>query len=298
MEFHAKTDLACESMAEAGRTLPEAKYRERQIKNFRFCDLHIEDSTDAELLGRPIGNYITVECKGILSSGTRETRLLSELLAAELRRMTKQLTGRLPDSELDIFVAGLGNAELTVDAIGPRTVGMLTATRHLREHEHALYREIGCSSLSALSPGVLGQTGIETLELLRGAVEHVRPNLVVVIDALAARSCERLAATVQITDAGIHPGSGVGNRRVGITSKTLGVPVIAIGVPTVVDSATLVYDALTEAGINDFSDSLKKVLESGQSFFVSPKDSDTVTECFSEILANAINLAFVGALLG
>lgn len=297
MNFRVKTDLACESMAESGKKFSEAKYRERQVKNFRFCYLHVEDRADSELLGRAIGTYLTVECGGVTSAAERERRVLSELLALELRRMTKRITGRMPTPDFVVFVAGLGNAELTADAIGPRTVGMLTATRHLREHDGNLYREIGCASLSALSPGVLGQTGIETLELLRGTVNHVRPDLVVVIDALAARSCERLASTVQISDAGISPGSGVGNRREGVTRDSLGVPVIAIGVPTVVDSATLVYDALTEAGIREPSASLERVLERGQSFFVSPKDSDAVTQCFSKILADAINLAYVGALL-
>jgi spore protease len=297
MDFRVRTDLACESMAELGRALPASKYRERRVKDFCFCYLQIEDDADSALVGRPIGSYLTVECGGVLSAGAREEQLLSELLAQELRRMAGKLTGRAPDAELNVFVVGLGNAELTAEAIGPRAVGLLTATRHLREHEPALYRKLGCASLSALSPGVLGQTGIEALELIRGATEHVHPDLVVVIDALAARSCERLSATVQISDAGIHPGSGVGNRREGITRDSVGVPVIAIGVPTVVDSATLVYDALTRAGIHEFSPELKNVLESGRSFFVSPKDSDAVTEHFSQILANAVNLAFVGTLL-
>ena len=191
-------------------------------------------------------------------------------------------------------MAGLGNAELTADAIGPKTVGMLTATRHLREHEGGLYRRLGCSSLSAMAPGVLGQTGIETLELLRGAVRFVRPDIVILVDALAARSCDRLAATVQISDVGISPGSGVGNHRSAITRESLGVPVISVGVPTVVNSATLVYDALTEAGIETIDDSLHKVLKSGRSFFVSPKESDVITHEVARLLSRSIALAFTG----
>ena len=141
---------------------------------------------------------------------------------------------------------------------------------------------------------MLGQTGIETLELLRGAVRSVRPNLVVVVDALAARSCSRLASTVQISDSGIVPGSGVGNYRAAITSETLGVPVIAIGVPTVVNSSTLVWDALKEAHIVEIGDELQAVLENGKSFFVSPKESDLISDAVSELLSDAISEAFIG----
>ena len=151
-------------------------------------------------------------------------------------------------------------------------------------------------SLSALSPGVLGQTGIETLELLRGTVRSVRPDVMVVVDALAARSCERLASTVQISDTGISPGSGVGNHRAAINRETVGIPVIVLGVPTVVNSSTLVYDALEQAGIHEISPPLRHVLENGKSFFVSPKESDVITEAVSGLLSSAINTAFTGGL--
>ena len=143
---------------------------------------------------------------------------------------------------------------------------------------------------------MLGQTGIETLELLRGAVRYVKPDLVVVIDALAARSCERLASTVQISDAGIKPGSGVGNHRAAITKEALEVPVVVLGVPTVVNSSTLVWDALHEAGIEKISDPLRRVLENGRSFFVSPKESDVITEQFSRLLANSVSVAFTNGI--
>ena len=210
--------------------------------------------------------------------------------------MAEALTGKELNADFEVFVAGLGNAELTADAIGPRTVHLLNATRHLREHEQYLYRIIGCCALSALAPGVLGQTGIETLELLKGAIRYVRPDMIVVVDALAARSCSRLASTVQITDAGIAPGSGVGNHRAAITRETVGVPVVVLGVPTVVNSATLVYDALHEAGIGEISPELETVLENGKSFFVCPKESDLVTEQVSRLLSDAIGMAFTGNL--
>ena len=134
----------------------------------------------------------------------------------------------------------------------------------------------------------------DALELLRGVVDCVKPNLILAVDALAARSCARLASTVQISDAGISPGSGVGNHRAPLTKETLGAPVIAMGVPTVVNSATLVYDALRQAGIEEIGESLQSVLESGKSFFVSPKDSDVITEEVARLLADAIREAFTG----
>ena len=218
-------------------------------------------------------------------------------MAGELRGTAQRLTHKAIDSNLSVFVAGLGNADLTPDAIGPQTVRRLTATRHLRQYEGELYRATGCSSLSALSPGVLGQTGIETSELLRGAVNSTHPDVIIAIDALTARNCDRLCATVQLSDTGIEPGSGVGNHRRPITYKSMGVPVIALGVPTVVNSATLVWDALQKAGIDGEDTRLQKVLESGKSFFVSPKESDLICESIARLFASAIGLAFTEGLI-
>ena len=295
MNFYERTDLACElvkgDMCEEG-----AFWSVDEREGFHVSRLRICTEQAARKLEKPMGTYVTVECGRIGTLGDDAMQSLARMLADELCDMAKRLCGREPDADFSVFVAGLGNAELTADAIGPKTVGRLTATRHLREHEGRLYREIGCSSLSALAPGVLGQTGIETLELLRGAVRYVKPDLVVVIDALAARSCERLASTVQISDAGIKPGSGVGNHRAAITGESLEVPVVVVGVPTVVNSSTLVWDALREAGIERVSDPLRRVLENGRSFFVSPKESDAITEQFSRLLADSISVAFTNGI--
>lgn len=294
MESYTRTDLAFESFGDAGKRVEGAEQSMHRSGNCRIHRLRIRTADAASVLGKPIGSYVTVECGKIHHLNREKSELLAHILSGELRGMTEVLTGRKPDPDFSVFVTGLGNAELTADALGPDTVSKLTATRHLREHELPLYREIGCSALSAFAPGVLGQTGIEALELLRGAVRSVKPDLVVAVDALAARSCKRLASTVQLSNAGIVPGSGVGNHRTAITADTLGVPVIALGVPMVVDSSTLVYDALQEAHIDDISDSLREVLENGRSFFVSPKESDVITEQVSDLLARAISMAFVG----
>lgn len=294
MNFYERSDLACESIPSQTDAVPGSDVRQEQIGPFWIREMRILDQEAAERLQKPVGHYLTVECGRIHFLGDEDLDLLVHLLSGRLLGMARRLTGKEIDTEYSVLVAGLGNAEMTADAVGPKTVGLLNATRHLREHEHELYRSIGCAALSALAPGVLGQTGIETLELLRGAVECVSPDLVVVVDALAARSCERLATTVQISDAGLEPGSGVGNHRSAISAQTLGVPVICIGVPTVVNSSTLVYDALKRAGIREPDEALKSVLESGKSFFVSPKECDVITSCFSKLLSRAISVTFTG----
>ena len=250
----------------------------------------------ADSLEKPCGRYLTIECGRIDRLGADDRRALSHLLAGELRGTVKKLTQKAIDANFSVFVAGLGNADLTPDSIGPQTIKRLTATRHLRQYEKELYQAVGCSSLSALAPGVLGQTGIETSELLRGAVNVTHPDVIIVIDALTARNCDRLCATIQLSDVGIEPGSGVGNHRRAITYKTMGVPVIALGVPTVVNSATLVWDALEEAGIQLDDPRLREVLEKGKSFFVSPKESDLICESIAQLFARAIGLAFTEGL--
>lgn len=293
----ARSDLACE-LAQNGKSLcPGAEWKTRETAGFVISELIVATKDAAEALGKPCGRYLTVECGRIDRMSTSDHRALSHLLAGEIRGTVQRLTHKAIDSNLSVFVAGLGNADLTPDAIGPQTMRRLTATRHLRQYEKEIYRVAGCSSLSALSPGVLGQTGIETSELLRGAVNATHPDVMIVIDALTARSCDRLCATVQLSDTGIEPGSGVGNYRRAITYKSMGVPVIALGVPTVVNSATLVWDALEKAGISGEDTRLQTVLETGKSFFVSPKEIDLVCERIAQLLARAIGLAFAEGFL-
>lgn len=296
MEGYARTDLALESFRASDSSAGGVEQSVQRRDGCLINRVTVTTSEAAVKLGKPIGTYVTVECGQIHRLDREQMQAIAALLSDELRGMTRALTGRFPGGNLSVFVAGLGNAKLTADAIGPGTVDRLTATRHLMDHEAALFRALGCSALSALSPGVLGETGIETLELIRGAVRSVHPDLVIVVDALAARSCSRLASTVQISDSGIVPGSGIGNHRTAITSETLGVPVVALGVPTVVDSATLVWDALREAGIRDISRSLRSVLDNGRSFFVSPKESDLISDAVSDLLSRAISETFVGNL--
>lgn len=296
MKSYARSDLACESFLPDAGGVKGAQWQERKIGSVTVSTLRIKTEAAEKELQKPKGTYVTLECPRLDRLSKEESDVISHLLAGELRGMAQALTNKKTDSEFSVFVAGLGNADLTADAIGPKTVSKLTATRHLREHEAGIYRAFGCSAVSALAPGVLGQTGIETSELLKGVISRVKPDLVLVIDALAARSCERLASTVQLSDTGIEPGAGVGNHRSAISQRTLGVPVIALGIPTVVDSATLVYDALCKAGIREIGDSLSRVLNNGRSFFVSPKESDVISDKAAALFAYAVSLAFAGEL--
>lgn len=296
MDHYCRTDLAAESFEQVGRCVNGVEHTTQNFGGYTIHRTLIFDEDAAKLLGKPLGEYVTIEC-GIVQHLTHdESNACAEILAGELHGLASRLLGRVRDSELSVLAVGLGNAELTADAIGPMTVSKLTATRHLKEHETELYLALGCSSLSILAPGVLGQTGIEALELLRNTVESVHPDLILVIDALAAASCERLATTIQFSNVGIVPGSGVGNHRNAITQETVGVPVISIGVPTVVDSTTLVFDTLKLAEIEETDDFMQKVLENRSNFFVSPKESDVIVSHFSKLIAKAIELAFVGEL--
>ncbi len=294
MKSYTRTDLACEKIGEAAFSAEDLKKicRQEQIDGFDVMRLTVEEEAHSSLLGKPKGTYVTVNCGSISYLGDEEREALVLLLAKEIRAMCRERCGREVDRDFSVLVAGLGNEEITADAIGPRAARRLTATRHLRQLDSKLYDTVGRCEISVLFTGVLGQTGMETVELVRGAVENVRPHLVLAMDALAARSSDRLAATVQLCDSGIAPGSGVGNERKAIDLETVGVPVISLGVPTVVESSTLVWDALERAGIHEVSEELRGVLENGKSFFVTPKESDMITERVSELLADAVDFAF------
>jgi spore protease len=210
----------------------------------------------------------------------------------EAARRSAVAEEQAPEKEEDcILVVGLGNRAMTADAIGPMVVDRITVTRHVKRLDPPLFRRLAHRSVAAFCPGVLGQTGMESADGVKAVAGTLRPRLLLVIDALAARSPDRLAATVQLSTGGIAPGSGVGNNRPAFTRDSMGLPVIAIGVPMVVDSSTLVSDALEKAGISDLPPALLPVLENGRSFFVSLKEADAATESMATLLASAIDSA-------
>ncbi len=232
-------------------------------------------------LQKPQGNYITLEVDGILEEKEGIKERAGKALAEELSRLIKF------HYHLKVLVVGLGNDKVTPDALGPYTASKIKVTRHL----FLLYDadgddELGC--VSCFIPGVTGSTGMETAELIRGAVQLADPEAVIVIDSLAARNIERVSTTIQINDTGIDPGGGMGNIRTGLSRKTLGKKVIAIGVPTVIDSRTLIREALEE-NIKEAKEVDRYIEENGQDMIVTSTDIDQIIKDFSDIIANGIN---------
>lgn len=292
MYFDIRTDLACEMYEKSEAEKWGAEWHDEEHEGVKITRLRIRNEEAERAYQKPCGEYVTLDCGKLHLLSPSAYRVTRSLLVRELRRMVSHVTSKRIDGSFCVLIVGLGNASLTADAIGPATVKRLTATRHLKTHDQGLFRSLECSALCALAPGVIGQTGIETQEIIKGVVRLVQPDLLIAVDALAARSCARLSCTVQLSDCGISPGSGVGNHRAELSSKTLGTPVIALGVPTVVNSSTLVLDALQTAGIEQIDRRLQAVLDNGTGFFVTPKDSDVITQTFAALLADAIGSVF------
>ncbi len=282
-----RTDLAAELDLSDRDGVDE---RTETLSGFRVSTIRIRTRAASERLGKPVGEYITTDIGKIWLEGDERIAAAAGVIAGKLARLAEEICGEVPER---ILIAGLGNRHITADALGDEVVGMITVTRHVKAHRE-LFGLLGGREISAIAPGVLGETGIETAKLVAGAVRAAKPQIVVAVDALAARSTDRLATTVQLGSSGISPGSGIGGRRLAINEETLGVPVIALGVPTVVDSSTLVTDALEKAGMTGIPEELRHVLESGRSFFVTPKETDTIIKELAELSARAITLAFSG----
>jgi spore protease len=193
----------------------------------------------------------------------------------------------IPEGKGCVLVAGIGNEEITSDAMGPKTASGVIATRHIKKLKEELYHSLNLSETVVIQTGVMGTTGLESAEVVSSLVEKIKPKCVIAVDSLASRRLSRLATTVQISNAGISPGAGVANRRLELNSETIGVPVIAIGIPTVVDAFTLVWD-LTEG------DECRSLCNDKDNFYVAPKDSDRIIKDASRLLSSSINMAIHG----
>ncbi len=297
--FQIRTDLvleARESITEAKQDLHGVYVEEYgpDENNIHVTKVMIETKNAAKAMGKPIGTYITIEAPQLLEADEDYHREISLCLSKELIDM-------LPRKEegMSILVVGLGNREVTADALGPRVLDNLMITRHIvRTYGKAAYENECVNEVSSFEPGVMAKTGMETAEIVKGVVSESKPDALIVVDALAARSTRRLNRTIQITNTGIHPGSGVGNHRNALTMESLGLPVIAIGVPTVVDAATIVNDALEKIASN------KKELDNWRSMeryhvafselnnmYMTGKDIDAMVKRVSYTLSEGINIA-------
>lgn len=265
-----------------------------EANNIRVSVVEIKDDKGAKAMQKPIGTYITIEAPEINRSSDDYFKPASE----EIARQLKNLAGNPKREEL--LVVGLGNREVTPDALGPQVVDNLFITRHLiREYGNEFKEKNHLGSVSAISPGVMAQTGMETLEIIKGIIKETKPKLLIVIDALASRSVSRVNTTVQLTDTGISPGSGVGNNRKALNEESLGTKVIAIGVPTVVDAATIVADTLTKymekSGFdeNDINQFIYEIREQQiENMIVTPKNIDESIKRISYTISEALNSCF------
>lgn len=285
---YVRTDLATEfegtdTVSDRGIGIE----RER-LSSFEVTRITVCTEEGARRLGRAIGKYVSVDVGRIWLASDESFRTAAEVVSEELRSLVRSVS----PSVSSVLAVGLGNRYMVSDALGPLTVKGLTVTRHVEADDPVLFSALGGVSVSAIAPGVTGQTGMEAAELVKCAVQTVSPSLVICVDALAAKDPLRLGTAVQLSDAGISPGSGIGNRRLSIDRNTLGVPVISIGVPTVVDSSTLVSDMLERAGVTEIAPSLEAELENGRSFFVTMKDADTVINEMSRLIGTALTLSF------
>ncbi len=316
-KYSVRTDLALEEKERfesdnveiSGVVLEEEYDKEREI---RITRVKVETENGAKTMGKPVGVYLTMEAPNMAVPDEDYHREVSVKLSGYIQEL---IEGRSLDTDdLSVLVVGLGNRQVTPDALGPYVADNLCVTRHIvKEYgKYAMGME-HARLVSAIVPGVMGQNGLETLEIVKGVVEETKPDLVIAIDALAARNTRRLNRTIQIADTGIHPGSGVGNHRNGLTKESVGVPVIGIGVPTVVDAATIANDTMENLiDALETSDILKGVgdvlrtYNSAEKYelvkelisphlngmFVTPKDEDELVKQISYTISEALNMLF------
>lgn len=319
-KYKIRTDLAMEQKerfesdhVEVSGVVLEEEYDEE--KEIKITTVRIETENGAKSMGKPVGTYLTLEAPNMAAADEGYHREISETLAGFLEKYMKD-TEENQEKGYSVLVVGLGNREVTPDALGPYVVDQLNVTRHIvQEYGRYAVEKGGSRIVSAIVPGVMAQTGMESAEIIRGIVNETTPDLIMVIDALAARSTKRLNRTIQISDAGIYPGAGVGNHRSEITKDTMGIPVIAIGVPTVVDAATIVNDTMENfITALETSETLKGVgvvlqgYNSAEKYelvkeliaphlngmFVTPKDIDDTVRRISYTISEAMNMLFAG----
>ncbi len=297
--FQVRTDLVLEARESVSGAKSElhgviVEEYESDADKIHVTKVIIESKNAARAMGKPMGTYITMEVPGMADADEDYHREISLCMAKELLSM-------LPKREesISVLVVGLGNRDVTADALGPRVLDNLLITRHIMQtYGSAAYEKDGVNEISSIEPGVMARTGMETAEIVKGVVQQTKPDILIVVDALAARSIKRLNRTIQITNTGIHPGSGVGNHRKALTKESLGVPVIAIGVPTVVDAATIVGDALEnivedKKELDDWKEMERYRLAFAElnNMYMTGKDIDAMVKRVSYTLSEGINIA-------
>jgi spore protease len=304
--FNINVDLALEAQeiiqGKSGQEIPGVRVDREKYDFAAVTIVNVEEKSAEAVMGKPVGTYITIESPVIKNNDPEAHHQIGEILAAQLIKLFN-----LPEGA-SVLLVGLGNWNATPDALGPKVVSMTMVTRHIFNYAPQELRP-GMRKVSALAPGVLGITGIETAEIIRGVVEKTGPDLVIAIDSLGARNVSRIGTTIQIANTGVNPGSGVGNQRKALNMETLGIPVVAIGVPTVVNAAVIakdtvdlfmeqlrnnqtVYNVVSTLNPNVSSQVIEKILEPfGGHLMVTPKEIDDLIERASKIIAGGITKA-------
>ena len=308
--YNFRTDLAVErtNLYRKANKLEEIdgiETEDQEInENIKVSRVKITNENGEQAIGKKKGVYVTIDLKDLKVANEDDIQKASDTLSNELKAIIQNHV----QSKDDIMVVGLGNIYVTPDSLGPKVINEIDVTRHIIKYLPQ-YIDENARPVTAISPGVLGTTGIETYEILKGIVDNVRPKLIIVIDALASRSIERISSTIQISDTGIVPGAGVGNTRAEISERTLGIPVIALGIPTVVESAVLVNDCLdlliekmqNEAKSNVYLNQLKEqdnyetikdaLNPQNYNMIVTPKEIDDLIENMKDVVARGINMS-------
>ncbi|MBQ3407600.1 MAG: GPR endopeptidase [Clostridia bacterium] len=274
-------------------------------KHIRRNTIDVLNKNAEKAIGKPIGKYVTFDLEDLRYADEDEIEESASIIAKELKKIVDE---KMPESDGEVLVVGLGNQYVTPDSLGPKVISEIEITRHLKKYAPK-YVVDGAKSVSAIAPGVLGTTGIETFEIVKGIVENIRPKLIIAIDSLASKSIKRISSTVQIGNTGIVPGGGVDNKRMELSEKTLGVPVVAIGVPMVVDLATITDECLNvligklqdEAKSNEYLNHIKNqsnydeirnaLVPDDFNMIVTPKEIDDLIENMKNIVSKSINYA-------
>ncbi len=297
-QFHIRTDLAVEArdyIMDADDEMRGIRVEEEGNGDIHTTTVYIESKNASKAMGKPMGTYITIEAMGLMENDEDYHKKVSKIIAGKLKQLFLE-----KKKELSVLVVGLGNRDVTADALGPMVVDKLYITRHIiKEYGNAAYQEESPYNVSGVVPGVMAKTGMESEEMVKGIVKETKPDMLIAVDALASRSTARLNKTIQITNTGIHPGSGVGNNRNALTEENIGIPVLAIGVPTVVAASTIVVDAIEKISKETGADTYSKFVEKNtktigelENMFVTGKDVDAIIERLSDTLSMAINVAF------
>jgi len=302
--FNRRTDLALEAHeinAEKGKA-DGVIVNETEVDGVKVTVAEVKQGEGENLTGKPAGIYTTIDIGKVWQYDSERFNQTATVLSGEINKLMPEN----PPQDSCVLLAGLGNMEITPDSIGPRVVSKVIVTRHIRILNKELYDKVGFGNIAAISPGVLGQTGIESAEIVKSVVDKIQPFCIFLVDSLSSRKLSRLATTVQLCDTGLRPGAGVANGRAILNSQYLGVPVVSIGIPTVVDAATLAYDLLEEmvtgtdikqnVTCTNFDQMYEQIIErlmqgSGRSMYISPKESDIIARETARLVSTAINLS-------